>query len=53
MAKKYWIKAGVQNKIDLKLAPGLDTLQELLAQKRKIFLILLLLMPISLIMKLL
>jgi predicted O-methyltransferase YrrM len=29
IARKFWEKAGVQNKIDLRLAPALQTLQEL------------------------
>ena len=32
MAKKYWEMAGVANKIDLRLAPALDTLQSLIDQ---------------------
>ncbi len=31
-AKKYWIEAGVDDKIDLRIAPGLDTMNELLTQ---------------------
>jgi caffeoyl-CoA O-methyltransferase len=30
MAKRYWEKAGVANKIDLRIAPALETLQSLL-----------------------
>lgn len=30
IAKRYWKEAGVQDKIDLRLAPGLETLAELL-----------------------
>ncbi len=30
VAKKYWHKAGVENKIDLRLAPALETLNQLL-----------------------
>lgn len=32
IAKRYWQKAGVANKIDLRLAPALETLQILLEQ---------------------
>ncbi|MCW6036317.1 class I SAM-dependent methyltransferase [Spirulina subsalsa FACHB-351] len=32
MAQRYWQKAGVAHKIDLQLAPALDTLDQLLAQ---------------------
>ena len=31
IGRKYWQKAGVDNKIDLRLAPGMDTLNQLLA----------------------
>jgi caffeoyl-CoA O-methyltransferase len=31
IAKRYWEKAGVKNKIDLRLAPALETLDQLLA----------------------
>ncbi len=31
IAKKYWLKAGVDNKIDLRLAPAVDTLNSLIA----------------------
>ncbi len=32
LARKYWAKAGFESKIDLRLAPALQTLNELLAQ---------------------
>lgn len=32
VARRYWQQAGVEHKIDLRLAPALDTLDELLAQ---------------------
>ena len=32
MAKRFWKMAGVEDKIDLRLAPGLETLQSLIAQ---------------------
>ncbi|MDZ8186977.1 MAG: class I SAM-dependent methyltransferase [Nostoc sp. ChiSLP02] len=32
VARRYWEKAGVANKIDLRLAPGTETLEYLLAQ---------------------
>lgn len=32
LARKYWAKAGVASKIDLRLAPALETLNQLLAQ---------------------
>ncbi len=32
MAKRYWEMAGVSNKVELKVAPALDTLQQLLDQ---------------------
>jgi predicted O-methyltransferase YrrM len=32
VARRYWAEAGVANKIDLRLAPGLDTLDALLAE---------------------
>ena len=32
IGKKYWQKAGVENKINLRIAPALDTLNDLLAQ---------------------
>jgi O-methyltransferase len=32
LARKYWAKAGVASKIDLRLTPALDTLNQLLAQ---------------------
>lgn len=35
VAKQYWEKAGVLNKIELKLAPALDTLDQLLHSDRK------------------
>jgi len=31
MARRYWLEAGVAERIDLRLAPALDTLRELLA----------------------
>ena len=31
MARKYWEKAGVAHKIDLRIAPALDTLEQLIA----------------------
>lgn len=33
IAKRYWHKAGVADKIDLRLAPAIQTLEELLANK--------------------
>ncbi len=33
VAKKYWQKAGVDHKIDLRLAPALQTLDQLTAEK--------------------
>ncbi|WP_330926127.1 O-methyltransferase [Candidatus Sororendozoicomonas aggregata] len=35
MAKTYWEKAGVSERIDLRLAPGLETLQQLLDAGRQ------------------
>ncbi len=35
MARRYWQEAGVHDKIDLRLAPGLDTLDALLADGRR------------------
>jgi predicted O-methyltransferase YrrM len=32
MARRYWLEAGVADRIDLRLAPALNTLRELLAQ---------------------
>jgi caffeoyl-CoA O-methyltransferase len=32
MARRYWERAGVENKIELRLAPALQTLDELIAQ---------------------
>ena len=32
MARKYWEKAGVAHKIDLRIAPALDTLDQLIAE---------------------
>lgn len=32
IAKRFWIKAGVEQKIDLKLAPALETLDQLIEQ---------------------
>lgn len=32
IAKRYWIKAGVEQKIDLKIAPALQTLDQLIEQ---------------------
>src|SRR5512140_2469729 len=32
MARRYWIEAGIAARIDLRLAPALDTLRNLLAQ---------------------
>ena len=37
IAKRYWQKAGVANKIDLRLAPALETLQILLEQDENNF----------------
>lgn len=34
IAKKYWLKAGIDNKIDLRLAPALDTLKQLLSNSK-------------------
>ena len=34
VARRYWQEAGVQNKIDLRLAPALETLDELLVDGR-------------------
>ncbi len=33
MARRYWAEAGVSNKIELKLAPAIETLDELLARE--------------------
>jgi len=37
IGKKYWKKAAVENKIDLRLAPALDTLKDLLAKGENSF----------------
>ncbi len=37
MGQKYWKKAAVENKIDLRLAPALDTLNDLLAKGENSF----------------
>lgn len=34
VARRYWAKAGVAEKIDLRLAPAVETLDELLAEER-------------------
>ncbi len=34
VAQKYWAKAGLQDKIDLRIRPALETLEDLLAQGR-------------------
>ncbi|MEM9482994.1 MAG: class I SAM-dependent methyltransferase, partial [Cyanobacteria bacterium P01_F01_bin.116] len=33
MARKYWEKAGVAHKVDLRIAPALDTLDQLIAER--------------------
>src|SRR5687768_8847306 len=33
VARRYWARAGVAHKIDLRLAPGLDTLKELARER--------------------
>ena len=50
IARRYWQEAGVADKIDLRLAPGLETLDHLLATGQARHLILLLLMLIKKIM---
>ena len=35
IARRYWKEAGVTNKIDLRLAPATETLESLIAQKRR------------------
>src|SRR5215813_14649861 len=37
MGKRYWKEAGVDHKIDLRLAPGLETLDGLLPSERETF----------------
>ncbi len=46
-AKRFWKAAKIEHKIDLRLAPALETLQQLIARKKPIALILSSSMPIN------
>lgn len=37
MGKRYWDKAGISHKIELKLAPAVDSLKQLLSEKKRCF----------------